>query len=290
MRNRIWLLAGLLLVAVAVMADEPAPQTETLMTMRVDGEIAIDKEGRVLAYTIATKLQPEIKAVLDKAIPGWVFFPVLIDGKPTAVKTKMRITLGGKPVDNGYKVGIDNVVFRDESVKEEVGAVAPSGVKLSLKSRRPLPEYPRYSVNGHVLVYIRAAPNGDIEEAFAAQSSLFNAKGSEEELAAALKAMEVNAVKAIKRWKLNVDTQGKQPTLADLTETISVVYTMAGSTVTKETAGIWRWENRAPYRDVPWLRDTRLAQRIGVSDVDFGEMMPVASPVRLRDGVIGKAL
>lgn len=289
MRKRIWLLACLLLVAVVAKATETAPPLEALMTMRVDGEIAIDTQGKVLDYKITTEVKPAIQTLFDKAIPAWTFHPVTIEGKPAAVKTKMRITLAAKPIDDGYDVSIDNVVFRDESAKEDADAPR-AAVVLTTKTRKPLPKYPGYRVNGQVMVYIRVAPDGHIEEAFAAQSSLFNAKGSPRQFAAALKAMEDNAVWAIKRWTVDVATNGRQPTAEDMTATIAVVYTAAGTPGAKDVAGTWRFEDRAPFRDVPWLRDTRLAQRVGVSDVDAGDMAPIASPVRLRDGVIGAAL
>lgn len=303
MRKGIWLLACLLLATVAVSASEPAPQAETLMTMRVDGEIAIDTQGKVLDYKIATEVQPEIKALLDKAISGWAFIPVLIDGTPTAVKTKMRITLAGRPVDTGYKIGIDNVVFHGESAKDKAAAAPPTGVVLTTKTRKPIPKYPKYAVNGMVLVYVRTSPEGKIEEAIAAQLNLFNAKGDPTQLANALQAMEDNAVSAIRQWTVNVETHGKTPTVEDLTATICVRYEMGGAQglpfgggfVQKppgepDNVGRWRFETRGTMRSAPWLQNARLAQRVGVSDVNPGEMAPVASPVRLRDGVIGAAL
>ena len=66
------LLGGLL--AIASMQATPAVAVtpvagESVLTMRVDGELTIGTEGQVVAYNIRSKLDPTLQALLDKTIP-----------------------------------------------------------------------------------------------------------------------------------------------------------------------------------------------------------------------------
>jgi len=306
MRMESWLLIGSLLLAplgalhAGTGAEVAIDAGQELLTMRVDGDVAIDTEGEVLDYRLETELQPELKALLDKAIPRWLFHPVVVDGKAIPARTGMRITLAGTKVEGGYRISIDNVTFRNSSGVEAKDRQVRAGladdlpVDIVLKSRRRGSiAYPRYAVNGQTVVYVRVSPDGKVEEATAVQSSLLNAAGTPEELARARAAMEANAVKGIRTWTFDVKVNAADPTPADFTGYIRVDWVLPGTSGAHafERTGEWQLENRGPYRTAGWLRGYELAQRIGSSDAGGSAGVgPVASPVRLREGVIGKAL
>jgi len=183
-------------IAFSSVAADALPATESIMTMRVDGELAIDPQGKVLDYRIDTKLEPAVRAQIDKAIPRWRFVPVSIDGKATAVKSRMRITLAAQQVAAGYAVSIDNVVFQDDRAStnmQVMGADAKPADDISAKFRKP-PGYPlglmRAGVEGAVLVYIRVTPDGKAGDVAAVQSALFNVKGRDKTMAEALRVLE----------------------------------------------------------------------------------------------------
>jgi hypothetical protein len=267
---------------------------EDLITMRVDGQIAIDEQGKVLDYRVDTKLQPELQVLIDKAVPSWLFWPVLVDGKPTAARTGMRITLTGTQVDTGYRIAVDNVTFsnKDASDKNSHWKIPASpGVEMTVKSRKSKIQFPGYRVDGLVVVHVRVSPQGTIEEITASQSSLFNLTGNPKILAKARKSMEDSAIKGIRGWTFNVETHGRTPKPEELSGAISVqfVWNTDSADQLHET-GVWRREHRGPYHAPGWLRDTRLAQRVGSSDMGGSDVTPLASPVRLREGVLGKTL
>ena len=275
-------------------ASATVETAEALITMRVDGQIAIDAQGKVLDYRIDTKLQPELQALIDKAVPNWLFWPVMVDGKPAAARTGMRITLAGTPVDKGYRIAVDNVTFSSkgapgQSAHERIPATP--GVEMSIKSRKSKIHFPGYRVNGLVVVHVRISPQGKVEEIGASQSSLFHLTGSSKLLAKARKAMEDSAIKGIRGWTFNVDTHGRTPKPEELSGAISVEFVWnADSADQLNGTGVWRHELRGPYQAPAWLRDARLAQRVGSSDMGGSDMAPLSSTVRLRDGVLGKAL
>jgi hypothetical protein len=314
------LLSCLLLASSGALAQQQVATPdagEALLTMRIDGDVTVDPQGKVSGYHIDTEVQSELKVLLEKAIPTWSFVPVVLDGNPVAVKSGMRITLAGKSVEGGYRISIDNVSFH-EPEREHARAQQPHAgqpdvrrltpqVTLSVKERKVSPRFPRYAANGIVVVYVRAGLDGSVEDAIATQSALINAEGEPALLAQARKEMEDNAVAAIREWKLDVDAHGKTPDARDLTGAITVEYvwgapapnrprslfgpTVRGSRPTESVSGKWRNELRGPMRKIPWLPDARLAEQIGVSDAGDGiPMVPLASPLQLRDGAIGKTL
>ncbi len=267
---------------------------EALITMRVDGQIAIDEQGKVLDYRIDTEIQPELRALIDKAVPNWLFWPVIVDGKPIAARTGMRITLAGTAVDKGYRIAVDNVTFSSKDAPGQSAHAripASPGVEMSVKSRKSRIHFPGYRVSGLVVVHVRISPQGKIEEIGASQSSLFHLTGGSKLLAKARKAMEDSAIKGIRGWTFNVETHGRTPKPEELSGAISVEFVWnADSADQLHETGVWRHELRGPYQAPAWLRDTRLAQRVGSSDMGGSDMTPLSSPVRLRDGVLGKAL
>ena len=174
---------------------------ESVLTMRVDGELTIGTEGQVLSYKIRSKLAPTLQAMLDKSIPRWQLTPVRQGGKPVNAKTPMRITLAATQIPQGYEVRIDNVVFTPiskEDYEAKIAAAraireggeaitvgdAPPSQPVVFDSKRMLspPRYPvglmRAGVSGAVLLHLRLNPDGTVADVVASQSSLFDIKGA----------------------------------------------------------------------------------------------------------------
>ena len=84
-----------------------------MMTMRVDGDITIDSQGRVTKYKVTTPVTPTIEKALDKAVHGWRFHPVKVDGQPANARSNMRVTLAAREASNGYAISVDNIIYRD---------------------------------------------------------------------------------------------------------------------------------------------------------------------------------
>lgn len=285
---------ALCIATVSAAAAETPSTTESVMTMRVDGEIAIDPQGKVLDYRIDTKLEPAVRAQLDKAIPKWNFMPVSIHGKPSAVKSKMRITMAAQEVKSGYAVSVDNVVFSDDRVPTSTMLTMSPGAEpvadISAKSMRP-PGYPtglmRVGIAGVVLLYVRITPEGKVGEVAAVQSALFNVKGRDGTMAEALNLLEKNTITAAKKWTFNVPARRASADPAMMTVAIPVNYVMDKKS--NDTPGQWRVEVRGSRQSAPWLAGSMLTQQVGVSDLASGEIMPLGSRMQLR-GDTGKAL
>lgn len=299
---KFWImLACLLVVPLGGIAREKLQISNSIMTMRVDGEITIGQGGGVLDYKITTPIKPEMQQLLDQAVRKWTFHPVIVDGKPVIAKNKMRITLAAHEAGRGYAVSVDNVTFRGMPSESPSGQDKPSAeqggsVVITTKSMKA-GGYPRglkqAGVEGAVLLYVRVSLDGNTQDVIAVQSSLYNVRGRQDVLDKARKLFEDNAIAAARRWKFNVTVTKPNPTPEDMTVTVPYRYVM-GRNANREDAGQWRVELRSEKAIVPWLldtrTDTRTVQDIGVSDLDSDDVMPLASSLQVPDGVIGETL
>ena len=314
----------LLAMAMLATADAAAAtkvqiaQGESVLTLRVDGELAIDPQGHVQDYTIRTKLDPQIEKLVAKAVPSWRFVPITANGKAVAAKSPMRITLAATEVKGGYEVRVDNVVFRPNTKQdyeaaqatlrselERQGAAAAGGgavakprqfVSITAGKLTP-PGYPvglqKAGVEGVVLLNLRLKPDGKVADVFASQSSLLNVKGRPELLERARSMLEKNAATAAAKWTFGVEAKDMAAlTASDLTVRVPVEYRLSPSGSRGDSlAGNWRHEFRGPNFPIPWLLGIEDEQTIGVSDLDSGEFLAGTSPFKLSDkGVIGSTL
>lgn len=315
---RFGLLALLLASAGAWAGDRLAVQAggESVMTMRVDGELTIGSEGQVLEYKLRTPLSANLQQMLDKAIPAWKLVPMQQGGRAVNARTPMRITLAASEVAGGYEVRLDNVVFAPltkedheaaraaERAAAEAGeAIAPVGesaqapVLISARRLQP-PGYPvglmRAGVEGIVLLNLRLNPDGTVAEVFAAQSSLLNVKGGSEILDKARALLEKESMRVARHWTFNIEAQ--DPAALDndaVTVRMPVEYVMDVPRKDKGAhfAGAWRYEFRGPNLPAPWLRAKPGEQIVGVSDLAGSEQVSGTTPFRLTDrSVLNRAL
>ncbi|MFT4179319.1 MAG: hypothetical protein QM612_07630 [Thermomonas sp.] len=314
-----WLLALMLVSVSAQAGDKPAVGAvgESLMTLRVDGELTIGTEGQVLEYKLRTQPNQLIRDMLAKDIPTWQLVPVLQGGRPVKARTPMRITLAATEVAGGYEVRIDNVVFApltrqdyDEAQAAERAAFEngetittadePASAPAFITSRKMQPpSYPTgllyAGVEGIVLLILRLNPDGTVAEAFAAQSSLLNIKGRPTILDKARALLEKESLRAAQKWTFDIETHNPSAlSNKDMTLRIPVDYRLSDSgkkDTAPEIAGTWRHEFRGPNLTAPWLRDEKNQQVVSVSDLAENEQISGTSPFRLRDrGVLGRAL
>lgn len=319
LRSMLLAMAMLATVGAVAATKVQIAQGESVLTLRVDGELAIDPQGHVQDYRIRTKLDPQIEKLVAKAVPSWRFVPITVNGKAVAARSPMRITLAATEVKGGYEVRVDNVVFRPDTkedyeaaqatIRSELerqggaaaGAAGPLAkprqfVSITAGKLTP-PGYPvglqKAGVEGVVLLNLRLKPDGKVADVFASQSSLLNVKGRPELLERARTLLEKNAATAAAKWTFGVDAKDMAAlTASDLTVRVPVEYRLSsGGSRSDSLAGSWRHEFRGPNFPIPWLLGVEDEQTIGVSDLDSGEFLAGNSPFKLSDKrVIGSTL
>jgi len=264
---------------------------ESIRTTQIDGRITIDRDGNLIDYRIETKLLPQLQTMLQKSAHDWKFQPVLVAGQPVVAETKMRVTLAAQPHGKNYIVKVDNVIFPGGDPKARESDPIPQAVDISPKSLRT-PSYPDdllyVGVEGTVLLYIKVTPDGRVEEVVPFQSSLANVKGADRLLAKAIETMERSPTSAAKGWRFNVVVHNANAKPEDMSVSVPVSYQMWDRK--QAQAGIWRTEVRSKRKTPSWLSSDEDEQRIGVSDVADGEVMPLASAFRLVTNVVDMTL
>jgi TonB family protein len=292
-------MAGPVIVgAPAAAADQAAAaiQGEAVITMRLDGEISVDPQGRVHDYKVRTDVTPGVRALLDRVIPTWRFEPVLVDGKPVLARSPMRVVLAAAASDGNYKIHVDNVLFMPNSEEEYAAEKklrdAQDGYSIQRVQMRP-PTYPSQllhaGVGGVVLLNVLVSPDGSVEDVAAVQSSLLDVKGRAWQLEPGRVILERNAVANARRWKFRIDAADAQALSASArTLRIPVEY-MIDRPGNRDLTGAWRHEFRGPNVPAPWLRDGSDAMIVGVSDLASGEMLSGSPSLRLlnRDQALG---
>lgn len=283
----------------------PTPEIEDVLTMRVDGTIAVDETGKVIGHTVDTRLDPKLRDLIDSAVAQWRFAPPTANGKPARVKSAMRVTLAGRTVDEGTSVSIDNVYFFDAGKAQapsHLETQAPTYPETAKRQRatitiekmvRPITYPGDYHVNAMITLAIRANPDGTVADVFPTQCSLYFAGGPRLVLARACKRISEAAAESVKTWKVGVQLNGDLPTPETLTGTLPIEYRMdtdARRIGATGEPGRWRAESRTAYTRAPWLGEGRFAQRVGTSDVVDAQMVPQQSPLQRLDDEVPRAL
>lgn len=292
------LVASLLLCLVSGLAHStPAvpsePDLESVVILRVDGTLVLSPEGEVVHYLISTKLSDELRRRLLLTVGTWKFKPVLIDGVAREVRADMRVMLAARPMADRYRIEVDNVLFPGK------GGIVPDGAKAivgAITGRRlSPPQYPRglaaANIRGVVLLAIRVSPDGTAEEVAVTQSMLVDVRGRDRVMKQALRAFESASKSAAIDWTFNISPELARKPGTERTVTVPIDF--AGNEWRPPEVGAdGRWHTfvRGPKRPISWQPNEAGAQRVGVTDVSQGEVIPLISAIALTSDVVGAPL
>ncbi len=268
--------------------------SEQVMTMRIDGELVFDTEGKVIEHRITTPgIEPALLKLAEDELARMRFEPVRIDGKPVNARTFARMTLAARTLDDGkFEVGIDNVLFfkgkLDESgapkLDPEDGSLKREGKGWTVAERPRNVSYPvglmRAKIGGAVSVRLLLREDGTVENAFATQSALFNVRGRDKLLDRGRELLEQAAINAIRTWRF--DPPGKRGDPGDpewRSGNLSVFFYI--DSIPGQRAGQWRMEQRSPRRMAAWELARKQPRLVGVSDMEGDEGLVSPDP-RIR--------
>ncbi len=285
------LLAGIGLTDSQARTAKPTIPMESVFIMQVDGWIVIDPHGKVASYQRDTTVPANLVGPIDRAVRGWLFKPVLIDGAPAQAKAKMRVTLAAQKTGDTYKVRVDNVTFPSPPDEPQIMADGKP-FAATIKKLKP-PEYPgdllMMGISGKVLLGLKIGLDGRVEECVALQTALLGISGGKPALLSAVaERLQQSAVEGAKKWRFTIDMEHGTPTVDRLSATVSINYVAGAAPFS--SSGKWRSETRTALVDMPWLPSEPGAARVGVSDASDGEIAPVANAMRLLSDPNGTAL
>ena len=286
MHKQLTLLLALALATPAIAGDSPYTNSlESVLTLRVDGDIEIDATGHVTSHKLHSELPADMQALIDKAIARWKFLPPTADGKPLErARSKMRIALVATEVEQdggtGLIVKIENVTFPPPPA-DPAGKPAPAQPTIDAG------RLPKLQVAAEALITfnVQYDAKGQVLNVAPSQCTVL-ALGRGTNATSACETLERDSVRAMRSWRVdNVKPDMAQPE----TGTVAIAFMWNRSAYKRRDSatGQWRRELRSPYRVAPWEKPDAL--RVGTSDVDGSGLVTRASSLTLLEG-IGKTL
>ncbi|MBW8823432.1 MAG: hypothetical protein JF567_04220 [Xanthomonadales bacterium] len=247
--------------------------TETVMTMRIRGDLTFGPDGMVKEHHIATRLDPDVAKNVGKIIANWKFQPYLQDGVAVNAKTYFQLTLAARPNTTGYDISVDNRRFSDQRYlsEDELGKQESDHSKCVMNcivSQPRLPGYPMglsmANVSGAVMVHLYLNPDGSVADAVIAQSALYNIRGRDKLLDDARKLLERDVLRFARGLKM-APASGS-PLVGDnhLVGALPIIFN-AREGVRIDNDGKWRLEQRGARNIAPWFVNDP-DRWIGVSD------------------------
>lgn len=234
-------LLTLMLLFPCHVAQSKLPAGESLMTLRIEGEIEVDKAGRVSTHRLDTKLTDDVRDLVSSAVAQWTFEPPAVAGAPATARAPMRITLAARRTGKDYSVSVDNVVFLPRE---------PELSKLTLVKTTPRPKPPAFMAVAVVTLSIGVDRSGRILDVAPTQCSI-HAIERHVMPADACRDLEKRSVAAGRKFKLKYEPNGDAAPEAEPIYGVVAFHFRGRGIEIDDAAGRWRAEWRTPYRPAP---------------------------------------
>jgi hypothetical protein len=252
--------------------------TAPVIELTARGEIQIAPDGHVSDYQLKTKLAPSVAEALDRAVRGWRFEPVLVDGRAVVAKTTMSIQLHGEPKSGDtYSLSVSGVNF---------------GVLT--KAKQVPPEYPHDAVQARlgarVVLHLQIDADGNVVKALPGQTSLTMRARSEHEAELWRRRFEKASIAAALQWHYDPSESVDGKPMANRYALAPIVFNVIDGPSDPGPQG-WVAYVPGPVHPAPWDKAVAAGndqQRF--AQLTNGETASANSNFRLKDDVVGKAL
>lgn len=258
-------------------AAEKAPTLE----MSAEGEVRIGVDGKVTDVRITSQLSPQIAVLVEKAVRGWAFEPIVVDGSAVAAKTAVHLALTAEPTaaKDQYRLRVTNVRFGD-----------PKRDGLKFKA----PHYPLEAVHvrlgARVMLALKLDESGNVVDAKPYQTSLDERANSEHEAEQWRRLFEAASVTAARSWHYDLsETINGKPVGTSALVPIVFFVKDAGAPP-PPAAGRWKAYLPGPVHDVPWLDKRSAADERELHALEDGQGLALDSRFHLKGDVIGSTL
>lgn len=218
---------GLMAVAGAAWAQGAgAARKQVEASMRIEGEIVVDGDGRIADYTIRDpeKLPQDVLGFVRGAIGGWSFEPPLVDGKSVSLRNEMSILLVAKKIDDdSYLMRVQATSFQPK--------VFDQGYTIA-RSKMDPPRYPMVAAQGEaqgtVYLVVKVGRDGRVHDVVAEQVNLRVVASAN--MMGRLRAMfATSSIAAARKWEFTPPTRGAEAQQEFWSLRIPVEYSMAGN-------------------------------------------------------------
>lgn len=204
------LLALPLLISAPVGAQSGAwkgARAEVEASMLVTGHVDIDPQGRVSGHAVddADALPPYVSDLVGRAVPAFLFEPVLEQGVPVPERAKMSLlVVATQTGDGGMSIRIRSAHFGDDGLSADAAGVRSVAM--------PPPPYPPAvqvaGGKGTVYLAIKVGRDGGVEDVAAEQVNL-TAIGNRRQMQTIRDGLSRSAVAAARTWRFAPPTEGE---------------------------------------------------------------------------------
>lgn len=261
------------LAACVVQAAAPAALE---YSVGIAGEVVIDPHGRVQSWRMDDGLAPVLAALVQRNVEQWRFEPILVDGKPVAARTRMRLSLLAQPRDGGdYALSVDQVFFGD--MKQRKVQAPPQIPRNFIKD----------GIEARVIVLARLDAQGNVVQVHPYQTSL-SRKGA---VARWRSAFEKASLEAVAQWKFEPGEEIDGQVSAN-TVKVPITYLVASGSSRAELAKDmkrWRAFIPGPVSPAPWP-GAEAVDAVDDAALEDGQAVALVSRFRLQSDVVGKSL
>lgn len=225
-------------------------------TMLVSGTVHIASNGSVTSYSLdqPEKLPDEVRKVIAKTVPTWIFAPVVVDGKRMPGVSHMVLRLLAKPLSKDqYAVSVHGARFGEPGNDQ--------GVAYSDKRQaRPHPRYPvtalRYGMGGTAFVVARVDRQGRVTKIAVPQVNL-DKFGTQAQMKRCREAFATEATRAIKNWTFRPPTGGLKVAADhwDISIPVAFHFSDMPGAKPKPAANYGKWQVYlpGPHNKIAWL-------------------------------------
>ncbi|GAB3745712.1 energy transducer TonB [Lysobacter olei] len=225
-----------------------AVRKQAVASMVVTGEVRIDERGQVVSHQVdeADKVPSGVVGLLAKAVPQWRFEPVVVDGQPRQARSKMRVRVVARQLENGdYAIAFQDADFPG-------GSPQPGTVPSAKKMVQP--RYPagalRNGASAAVFVVLKVGPDGRVEDAVAEQVNL-PLVAHERVMEDYRKMFGDAGVRAALASTFNPPTAG-EGVGKSITVRVPYVFQVNGGKPVDVPYGQWASYVPGPFRPAPW--------------------------------------
>lgn len=300
MRGRIrssWCLLFVLSLAAgaAQAAGVAAARKQVEASMLVTGRVTITLDGAVGGWTIdeREKLPEEVANLVDAAVPGWRFEPILLEGRPAHGSARMSLLLVANRIDDDrFQVSIRDGYFGKEAVTVAAqragdGAEPGSSDQLSALRMQP-PRYPvsalQAGVQGTVYIVVRVDREGRVQDVAVEQVNL-RTLASERVMTRMREVLAKPALVAAREWTFRPPSTGEWVDETTWTARVPVDYSLSGS----QRAGYGQWDAYVPgpRSPVPWQMESLDGFEIAPDALIAGQVHQVGTGLKLLTPIGG---
>lgn len=247
--KRVWVFALALLLALPLSAQNArAVRKQAESSLRLVGSLVIGTDGRVEEHQLDkdAPLSPTLTAFVDQAIRAWRFEPVKVNGEIVRAKVQMSMRLvATRTDDDKFSVRIASTHFGDSTPRP--------GPELIPKNP---PRYPMEVMiaggEGTVYLVVQIGADGKVRNVDAEQVNLYTA-GTEKQMAWMRKSFADASIKAARRWRFTLPTEGAEAGKDSWLTRIPVMFFMGHD---KSNPGQWETYIPGPRNlNIPWAHE-----------------------------------